>query len=445
MNLHFSRHSIALAAVLAAAALSGCATAKFDDDQQALLKAAKRAGATAVEARQYDDGGMQLSGELEGRAFALSIPWRWNRQAVLYASGYSIPGTPLKIPDNALRDDRIGLSRTPYAERFAVGRSAYDKAGMGVQTAVENTWRLKQFMDRLGTSKVYVIGGSMGGSITMALIEKHPDAFAGAIAACGVVGDWQAELGYAIDVRAAYNYFTRGTAYELPGEKSVARSALSTFSSGPLHWTWPLPQLIQAKRLIKPVLRLFDAAAANPQGPERRIIDNIAAAAGTQADPASFTWPIATVGLGMDDMNRTFGGSIYDNSAKVYSSPYLSARENAALNAGIERIHADPAAVAYANQWYKSTGVFSTRLLTLYNVIDPEVPSGIQEPMLREAATRAGNTGNLVQRAVPAMRQPLFAGIVKNTGYVHCGFTAEQVAQAWDDVRVWVETGQKPE
>jgi len=279
MNLHFSRRSIALAAVVAAAALSGCATAKFDDDQQSLLKAAKRAGATAVEARQYDDGGMQLSGELEGRAFALSIPWRWNRQAVLYASGYSIPGTPLKIPDNALRDDRIGLSRTPYAERFAVGRSAYDKAGMGVQTAVENTWRLKQFMDRLGTSKVYVIGGSMGGSITMALIEKHPDAFAGAIAACGVVGDWQAELGYAIDVRAAYNYFTRGTAYELPGEKSVARSALSTFSSGPLHWTWPLPQLIQAKRLIKPVLRLFDAAAANPQGPERRIIDNIAATA----------------------------------------------------------------------------------------------------------------------------------------------------------------------
>ena len=67
------------------------------------------------------------------------------------------------------------------------------------------------------------------------------------------------------------------------------------------------------------------------------------------------------------------------------------------------------------------------------------------DQLLREAATRAGNTGNLVQRAVPAMRQPLFAGIVKNTGYVHCGFTAEQVAQAWDDVRVWVETGQKPE
>jgi len=443
MRLHFFP---GLAATAAACVLLGsCATAKFDDDQQVMVRAAEQAGATSIKAVRAEDGGMRLSGKLEGRAFALSIPWRWNRQAVLYVSGYSIPGTPVSIPDNALRDDKIGLSRTPYSERFAVGRSAYDKAGMGVQTAVENTWRLKQFMDRLGASRVYVIGGSMGGSITMALIEKHPDAFPGAIAACGVVGDWQAEVGYVIDVRAAYNYFTRGTAYELPGEKSIARSALSTLSWGPLQWTWPLPELIQVKRLITPVLKMFDAAAANPQGPERRIIDNIAAAAGTQADPASFTLPIATVGLGMDDMNRTFGGSIYDNSAKIYSSPYLSARENAALNAGIERIRADPAAVAYANQWYKSTGVFKTRLLTLYDLIDPEVPSGIQEPMLREAATRAGNTGNLVQRAVPAMRQPLFPGIASNMGYVHCGFTAEQISHAWDDLRVWVETDKKPQ
>jgi len=440
-------HSFAGLAATAAAGvlLASCAAVKFDDDQQLILHAAEQAGATSVKAVLADDGGMRLSGKLEGRAFALSIPWRWNRQAVLYVSGYSIPGTPTSIPDNALRDDKIGLSRTPYAERFAVGRSVYDKAGMGVQTAVENTWRLRRFMDRLGASRIYVIGGSMGGSITMVLIEKHPDAFAGAIAACGVVGDWQAEVGYVIDVRAAYNYFTRGTAYELPGEKSIARSALSTLSWGPLQWLWPLPELIQVKRLIRPVLKLFDAAAANPQGPERRIIDNIAAAAGTQADPASFTLPIATVALGMDDMNRTFGGSIYDNSAKVYSSPYLSARENAALNAGIQRIRADPAAVAYANQWYKSTGVFKTRLLTLYDLIDPEVPSGIQEPMLREAATRAGNTGHLLQRAVPAMRQPLLPGIASNMGYVHCGFTAEQVAQAWDDLRVWVETDQKPQ
>jgi len=445
MKLQLLFKLTAIAAALAASLhLAACGGAKLDDEQAALLHAAEQAGATALKAEHTEDGGMLLSGKLQGRAFTLAFPWRWNRQAVLLAPGYSPPGTPLKLPDNILRDDSLGLARTPYAERYAVGRSAYDKAGIGVQSAVDNTYRLQQFLNMLGTSRVYVIGGSMGGNITMALIEKHPDAFAGAIAACGVVGEWQAEIGYVIDIRAAYNYFTRGTAYELPGEKSIARSELPTLTWGPLEWLWPLPSLIQFKRIVAPIRELFEAAAANPQSPERRIIDNIAAASGAETDQASFIAPIMTVGLGMDDILGSFGGSPYDNSTRVYSSPHLSAAENAALNAGIQRIHADPAALAYADQWYKSTGVFRTRLLTLYNLIDPEVPSGLQEPMLREAVSNAGNGDNLVQRAVPAMRRPLLSGI-NTIGYAHCGFTPEQVTQAWDDLHTWVETGKKPQ
>ncbi len=116
------------------------------------------------------------------------------------------------------------------------------------------------------------------------------------------------------------------------------------------------------------------------------MLENIAAVGGSEIDPASFSLPILTVVMGMDDLNETLGGSIYDNGAKVYSSPLLSPEENSALNAGIERIHADPKAVAYADQWYKSTGVFKAKLMTLYDEIDPEAPSRIQEPLLRERA-----------------------------------------------------------
>lgn len=174
------------------------------------------------------------------------------------------------------------------------------------------------------------------------------------------------------------------------------------------------------------------------------MLENIAAVGGSEIDPASFSLPILTVVMGMDDLNETLGGSIYDNSAKVYSSPLLSPEENSALNAGIERIHADPKAVAYADQWYKSTGVFKAKLMTLYDEIDPEAPSRIQEPLLRERAAAAGNADNLAQRSVPSVRQPLFPG-QDAKGYAHCGFTSDQIANAWDDVRAWAETGKRPE
>jgi pimeloyl-ACP methyl ester carboxylesterase len=432
------------AALIAPLLLAGCGGPKLDDDQLSLAHNAEQAGATSLSVTKADDGGMRLNGKLEGRAFSLSIPWRWNRQAVLFATGYTPPGTPIHVPDNVLAGDVWGFLRAPYAEGFAVGRSAYDKSGMGLKSAVVNTYRLKQFLDKLGASRVYIVGGSMGGSIAMALIEKHPDDFAGAIAACGVVGDWTAELGYVTDVRAAYEYFTQGTPYALPGEQDLAKSELSTLTWGPLDWIWPLPSLIQIRRMVGPVLKLFDAAAQNPQGRERKLLDNIAAAAHTEADPAGFLLPMTTVGLGMDDFIATYGGSIYDNSAKVYSSPKLSAEENAALNAGIRRVHADPAALADAAQWYKTTGHYKARLLSIYNSIDPEVPTDVEQAMLLEATRDAGNLDNLVQRSVPPMHKKLFPGMDVE-GYAHCGFTPEQSIQAWDDLRGWVETGKKPQ
>lgn len=438
----FRRKNKTWSAAVAALLLAACSTVKLDDRQQSLLHSSEQAGATDLKAVPLADGGTRLTGKLDGREFYLLIPWRWNGEAVLYTPGYTVPGTPRRLPEDPLQEDRLGLNRTPYGERYAVGRSAYDKAGMGVQTAVENTYRLKQLVQKLGTSRVYVIGGSMGGSIAMALVEKHPDDFAGALAACGVVGDWETEIGHLTDVRAAYNYFTRGTPYEMPGDKDLSRSGLST-----LDWAgfaWPLNQLWQGRRIVKPVAALFDAAAKNPQGPERRIIDNIAAVSGAEPDPASFVLPLITLILGMDDFNATLGGSIYDNSAKIYYSPYLSPQENAALNTGIQRIKADPGAVAYVDQWYKTTGRFNARVLTLYNSIDPEVPSPAEEALLRERAARSGTGELLVQRAVPPLRQNLLPGS-KIEGYAHCGFNAGQIAQAWDDLHRWVETGKKPQ
>src|SRR5581483_2192886 len=347
------RNAVLIALCLA---MSACAPSLVKE-QASLVEAAKAAGAKSVKARKMDDGGLLMNGKLDGRKFSIAFPWLWNHESTLFANGYRNKGLPTDIPGNPLENDTTGFYRIPYAQGFATGLSEYDKAGMGVQTGVERTLALKRFIDKLGAKRSDILGGSMGGNITVALVEKYPDDFAGAMAVCGAVGGWPAEVGWAIDVRAVYEYFTRGTPYALPGTSDLARSSISAPPTMPavIALLWFFHDM---KKLIKPVQALFDAAAKHPGGPEDRMLDNIVAASGTVRDVSAIVLPIALMATGTDDMNEVWGGAIYDNTDKVYSSPYLSAEENAALNKGIVRIKLDPAALAKANEWHTPTGEF---------------------------------------------------------------------------------------
>lgn len=407
--------------------------------QRALADRITSAGANDVDPNGNPDGGMTIDARLDGRQFVLAVPARWNGQAVLFAHGYSAPGTPVAVPRDPLtKDPAGGLTRAAYGQGFAVGYSAYDKAGIGVESGARATLALRRLVGRITPGRVYVAGGSMGGNIVMALIEREPQAFAGALSACGVTTGWQEEIGALIDMRAAYNYFTRDTPYALPGNGDLQRSALNplppalpTLVGGP----W---RMMQMKRLASPIERLFDDARANPAGPAAGIVRKISSLVPFDADPASFIFPLITVSLGQDDMKATFGGNVYGNVGKHYQSAALNAAETAALNAGIQRIAADAAAVRYADDWHRTTGRFSIPLVAMHNRIDSLVPYNQAEGLQAQVA-RAGNTRHLVLFAVDPVRKPIPGTGV--SGYTHCGFTPAQLARAWNTLRQQVERG----
>ena len=409
---------------------------------QALKLASQRAGATDLKVNPLSDGGLLIDGRLAGRQFALRIPSSWNHQGVVFAHGYSTPGTSIAIPKDPFTADGIGMFAYLYGRGFAVGESAFDKSGIGVESGVYNTLRLKEFIDRLGATRVYLTGGSMGGNITMALIEQHPHVFAGALSACGVVDGWPSEIGYLVDLRASYNYFTEDTPYALPGNHDLATSALSALPPRHLPFLTPIYQLVQIKRISSPILALFADAKAHPDGLEAHLIDKIAASSGSPAEVASFLFPLLTIGLGMDDINETYGGLVYGNDKRVYRIPSFSDQENAALNRSVQRIHADPQAVANAAVWHQSTGTFVTPLVTLHNQVDSLVPNA-QEEALRASVDRSANMAHLLQRTVPPLTMTIPTTSVK--GIAHCGFTPQQVSSAWQDLQNWVESGQKPQ
>lgn len=409
-------------------------------NQDALAAKARRLGATDVTAKAAPGGGLILGGKLDGDQFALAFPAQWNRQGLLFAHGYSTPGTPVAVSDDPVgKGPGGGALAEAYGQGYAVGHSAYDKAGLGVETGVKNTARLRDFLTKLGAKRTYVMGDSMGGGIVVALLDLYPKSFAGGFARCGVVDSWQTLFAQLIDMRVAYNFLTAGTPYALPGDQDARRSALPTNPpSEAAAQGWLFGQI---GKVATPVLALWNAAQKDPNGREARIVTQVAAIGGFDRDAASIAFPLVTASLGADDMAATAGGQVYGNIGKVYASPTMTAEEAAAFNAGVQRFAADPAAQAYLLRWHKATGRIGVPLVTLHNSVDSLVPYA-QEQALAGVVAKAKRGGTLMQYTVAPVRAPLPVGGVE--GYTHCGFDKVQTLAGWNALRGWVETGRRP-
>jgi hypothetical protein len=71
-----------------------------------------------------------------------------------------------------------------------------------------------------------------------------------------------------------------------------------------------------------------------------------------------------------NDIIATTGGIPYDNLSTVY----VGSADDAALNAGVERIKGDPRAQSYTRRYYQTTGELQRPTVTLHNTLDPIVP-----------------------------------------------------------------------
>lgn len=421
---------ICLAALIAGSAAADVAPSA---PTSAYVAQATAAGAQSVIVTSRADGGSLINGKLDGRQFAVAIPKDWNHQSLVFAHGYSTPDSAVDVSlDPVAKDPSLGLLPTAYAEGFAVGHSAYDKAGLGVEAGAKATLRLQQFIETLGATRSYVSGGSMGGSIVVTLIEQHPTTFVGALSACGVTNSWEDEIGGVVDTRALYNYFTRATPYALPGEQDIARSALPT--RPPAGATTPIAmfQLQQTLKLAAPIMKLFADAQKAPEGAAATIVRKIASTSGAAPEPGSFLFPIVTATMAMDDLRATAGGSIYGNQHKHYAGSALTAAETAALNKDIQRMDADAAGLAYIRRWHTTSGTFQTPLVAIHNQIDALVPYS-QALGLEAKVAAHGDPRRLALITVPPLRAPIPG--TGMSGYAHCGFDAKQLADAWATLR----------
>ena len=155
------------------------------------------------------------SGEINGAKYRIDIPDNWTGVLVMYCHGYSFKAGSYEDPDEPKRF-------APFlAAGYAVARSGYAAGGFAVKEAIHDTEALRRhFIARHGAPKeTYVMGHSMGGMLTMALVEMFPEDYDGGLALCGALAPtaWFMER-HLFDSRVVFDYLFPGL---LPDRKSV--------------------------------------------------------------------------------------------------------------------------------------------------------------------------------------------------------------------------------
>jgi hypothetical protein len=333
------------------------------------------------------------TGTLNGAPYRIDIPEAWNGGLVVYTHGYEIIGTPFtpEIPRHA------GFREAFTSRGFAFAQSWYRAQGWAVGEALEDTERLRGFfVGRYGRpDSTFVTGNSMGGLITIATIEGRPRSYDGALPLCAIMTPALEWMRTAFDLLVSFHYLYPGVLTDAPGGLADLPAA-------------PAPERDA----------IFAAVRAHPERAE-------ALARRFALQPRSVPGLVWFYGVILREAQQRAGGNPFDNRGTVYrglGNDTASAR-------GVRRYAAHPAAVEYLRARYTPTGRIDDPVFAVHTTYDATV-----------APEQMDRYRTLTQLAGTADR--FAAAYVVADG--HCTYTPAQVGAAFDALRTWAATGQRP-
>lgn len=363
------RHLMGLVFSLAAALPAGVGTARVSAS----------AAATSV-------------GTLQGASYRIDMPAHWNHRLVVYFHGYA--DAPVAFHE---KEAPSPMFDPLLARGYAVLQSGYSQGGWAVEQAAADTERLRRFfIAHHGVPvQTLVMGMSMGGTLTAMTIEQHPDVYAGALSLCGAIGPSDQLVSRDLALRAAFDYYFPGLLGPLAPVAAGYRADAATVAR--------IDTALQSSpRARQSLLRWYRAADA------RNLPD-----------------VIAFVGVELRELQQRAHGNPVGNENLVY----VGTGDDDALNDGVRRYRADPAAAAYLARWYTPSGKLLRPMLALHDVRDPLVPAYVPFHYAL-AAERTGHGANFVQQ------------YVHHEG--HCVFTPAQIGTAFNELTTWVDAHARP-
>ena len=322
-----------------------------------------------------------LSGELQRAPWRLDVPANWNGDLVMLAHGYEPVGMPRTTPMTA-NDSTAPL----LAAGYAVAQSAYASQGWAVSDAISDMERLRQHvLAELGhVRQTWMLGFSMGGAVTIGSLERFPQHYAGGVSLCGANLSGERIAADLLTTLVAFDYF-------FPKAEGLPRTGLVS------RETATLPQ----GELYQGIANALQRAPSHAALLARRLQVSTEDLAGT----------ISLHALVLHELATRSGGMPTGNAGIVYSG----FGDDAAFNAGVQRIDAVPSAQAHARGNPALTGALKRPLVIQFNHNDPTIVPHMQA-VYTQLAAQAG--AHPLPQVLPAV------------GEGHCGFSEAQVVEA---------------
>jgi pimeloyl-ACP methyl ester carboxylesterase len=331
-------------------------------------------------------------------------PWWWpsNGELVIWAHGYVDVTRPIEIPEDQLcLSEGLCIPDIVNYLGYDFATTSYAVNGLAVVPGIQDVIELVDlYTDEFGPpGRVYLVGASEGGLITTLSVEGYPQVFDGGLALCGPIGDFGRQVNYFGDFRAVFDYFYPGL---VPGDPTnIPPELLDT-------WDTYYPEVVYPE--------VFDRANRRELMQTRRVtripVDRANPQATLEESVADVLWYNV---FATNNASEVLGGQPFGNMTRNYRGSL----DDAALNAGVQRFSADPAALAEIAANYQTTGELTNPLVTLHTTLDQQVPYWHEKLYMRKAVASG---------AWPE----LYAEYPATVGYGHCMFDTDDVLGAFD-------------
>ena len=408
--MRLSRHCLTAAfAMLVATALPRGAAAAEVEATFAPVVCPASVGAQ-VDCHEAQDG--------NGAWLLVAMPKTWNRRLIVHAHGGPRLGEP-EAGDSAEDLDRFAVMvRSGYAWIGSTNR----RGGYGVRMAAADVETSRRaFWARWGRpQRTLLHGQSWGGNVAAKLAELHaldldgrPN-YDGVLTTNGLLFGGTRGYGFRADLRAVYQYYCRNH----PAADEAQYPVWQGLPAGTKMTRDELRRRVDACTGV-------DQPAAKRTPAQAATLRDLLAVTGVAEKQlvAHLAWGTFHF---QDVVQKRLGGrNPFDNAKTVYRGSH----DDTALNAGVERFSADPAAVAALAYDADLSGLIVLPTVTVHARHDPTV--SYEAEAAYKATVDAAGRGHLLLQALTDERD-------------HSRLRDATYASALQVLEQWLDTGTRP-
>ena len=341
------------------------------------------------------------SGSINRAKYRIFFPENWEGKLVMYAHGYEFMGSkPLQS-----QNPDFGKRMLPFLERgFAVAASNYQFQGFALAQGVDDTEALRQYFNlKYGKpDSTFMVGHSMGGGITLAMMENYGENYAGALPMCPLSSRPYLQCRKEFDMYATFNGLF----------PNVVTSLTDIFDlSKPYQAQNGRNMLVKANEIKRAIFRKDSILALAFAKRFDLKIDDL---------PMSLFFNENV----LRDIAQKANGNPFDNTNTLYSG----FPNDLEVNQKAERLSATLNSDNIFEK-YDRTGNINKPVVAMHTIYDQLIPPtyGIV------------NFENMVH----SQNKDQYFTVRFTNGQGHCNFTPKQTGKAFDELRNWVKTGIK--